>query len=87
MFFDDHKKAITTIMSKRHPRTGEMMMDKTPMKAEIVKTADGEMDGKHLAAQDMLAAHHSMSADKLREAMENFMDLHMHSKHSPKMGE
>jgi hypothetical protein len=77
MFFDDHAKSINTIMSKRHPK-GMVEMDQTPMKPEIVKTQDGEMDGKHLAAQDILAAHHSKSASKMREAMENFIDLHMH---------
>jgi len=76
MFFEDHKKAVGTIMSKRGPK-GEVTMDKTPMKPEIVKDEEGEMDGKHLAAQDIMAAHHSGSADKLKHALGNFVDLHM----------
>lgn len=74
MFFDDSKKTMTTIMSKRKP-SGEV--SQTPMKPEIVKTEDGELDGKHLAAQDILAAHHSQSAEQMMEAMGNFIDLHL----------
>ena len=77
MFFDDPKKMITTIMSKRGPKGGEHTMEPTPMKAEVMKDEEGEMDGKHLAAQDIIAAHHSKSPSQLKEAMENFIDLHM----------
>jgi hypothetical protein len=76
MFFDDHKKATTNIMAKRDAK-GERTMEPTPMKAEVVKDEDGMMDGKHLAAQDVMAAHHSGSAEQLSQALSNFVDLHL----------
>jgi len=76
MFFDDHKKAVTTIMSKRTPK-GEVSMSPSPMKMEVVKNEDGEVDGMHLAAQDILGAHHSKSPEQLMHALSNFIDLHM----------
>ncbi len=75
MFFDD-KRAITTIMGKRSAK-GERTMEPTPMKAEHTMEAPGEPDGKFLAAQDIMAAHHSGSAETLKQALGNFMDLHM----------
>lgn len=78
MFFDDHKKAVTSIMSKRSPK-GEVTMSPTPMKPEIHKAEGGEVDGRHLAAQDIIAAHHSKSPEALMEALGNFINLHLHS--------
>lgn len=75
MFIDDHKKAAMTILSKRK-KSGERAMEPTPMKAEEVKTEDGQLDGRHIAAQDMIAAHHEGSAQKLAEAMSAFIDMH-----------
>jgi hypothetical protein len=75
MFFDDPSKAYTTIIAKRGPK-GERTMEPTPMKPEIVKDESGELDGKHLAAQDILAAHHTGSAEDLNQALSNFIDLH-----------
>jgi hypothetical protein len=80
MFFDDEKKAVTTIMSRRSPK-GERTMEPTPMKNEEVKTEDGTIDPKHMAAQEIIAAHHSQSPEKLKEALGNFMDLHMSEAH------
>jgi hypothetical protein len=74
MFFDDHKKHVTSIMSKRSPK-GEAL-SQAPMKAEHVSDEAGEVDPRHLAAQDVLAAHHEKSPMKLMEALSNFIDLH-----------
>lgn len=78
MFFDDRKKVATTIVRKRHSN-GDVTAGPTPMKPEIFKSEGGEIDGKHAAAQDVLAAHHSASAGNLMEALGNFIDLHLHS--------
>lgn len=73
MIFHDKKKAITTIMAKRHPETGEVTS--APMKAELpTKSEDGEIDPRHSAAQDVLAAIHEKSAQKLSEAMTKFFE-------------
>ena len=64
-----------TIMSKRHPKDGETMS--SPMKSEIHKDEDGEIDGRHAAAQDAIMAMHEKSPEKLMEALANFMDMHM----------
>lgn len=75
MFFDDHKKIVTTIMGKRKPG-GARVMDQTEVKPEIQKDEPGETDGLHAAAEDILGAHHSKSADHLKQALSNFIDLH-----------
>ena len=76
MFIWDKKKALTTIMS-RHSPDGTKTMEPTPMKMEVVKDADGEVDGRHLAAQGALAAINEKSPERFMESMKNFMDLHM----------
>ena len=75
MIIGDHKKAITTIMARRHPKDGTVIA--SPMKEEIVKSEDGEVDGRHTAAQDAIMAMHEKSPEKLMEALANFMDMHM----------
>lgn len=75
MFFDDPKKNAMTIIARRK-KNGERISGPAPMKQEIVKTEDGEIDGRHVAAQDMLAAQHEGSAQKFAEALGNFMDMH-----------
>lgn len=78
MFFDDRKKAVTSILSKRGHK-GDVTMHPTPMKPELHLNEGGQLDGKHLAAQDIIAAHHSKSAQSLMEALGNFINLHLHS--------
>jgi len=51
-------------------------MSPTEMKPEVVMDEGGEVDGRHLAAQEMIAAHKEGSAHKLMQAMMNFIDLH-----------
>lgn len=51
-------------------------MDQVPMASEVTKTEDGEIDGRHIAAQDMLGAMHEKSPQKLMEALANFIDIH-----------
>lgn len=80
MFMDDHRKIATIMVSKRN-KQGEQTMAPTPMKAESVKSEEGEVDPKHIAAQDVMAAFHSKSAQKLSEAMSNFLEIH-HSSQS-----
>lgn len=75
MFFDDHKKAITTMMAKRNAK-GEKISGPVPMKAEVVKKEDGEVDGRHVASQDMMAAFHEKSPERLMHALSNFVDIH-----------
>lgn len=75
MFFDDSRKAVTTIMAKRSPK-GEPLMSPTAMKKEVVKDEDGQDSGLHAAAQDIIAAHHEKSPHKLMEAMSNFINIH-----------
>lgn len=75
MFFDDHKKAAQTLIGRRDHR-GERIAQPTEMKAEIVKTEDGEVDGRHTAMQDFMSAHKEGSAAKMAQALSNFMDIH-----------
>lgn len=54
-------------------------MGPAPMKPEVVMNEGGEVDGRHLAAQDILGAHHEKSPEKLMEALSNFINLHLHA--------
>jgi hypothetical protein len=80
MFFDDHKKAITTIISKRHGKGGPKMMGPAIMKPEVSMSEGGELEGRHAAAQDIIGAHQEKSPEKLMHALANFIDLHLHEK-------
>lgn len=72
----DPKKAMQTIIARR--RGGEdMPTSHVAMKNEISKHESGEMDGRHMAAQEMIHAFEMKSPEKMKEAMGNFMDLHM----------
>lgn len=66
---------MATIMSGRKSASGEDL-GSAPMKPEIVKLEDGSMDGRHAASQDMMAAIHEKSPEKLMRAMANFYDIH-----------
>jgi hypothetical protein len=76
VFIHDQKRAITTMMAKRGPKGGEMLSGPAPMKAEEVMDEDRMPDGRHAAAQDMIAAFHEKSPEKLMQAMMNFHDIH-----------
>jgi hypothetical protein len=69
---------MQTIMSKRTPKGDKV--SEAPMKTEEVRTEDGQTDGRHVAAQDILAAIHGKSAEQLMHALANFHDLHASSK-------
>jgi len=75
MFFDDKKKLAHTLVAKRKA-TGERTSGPAPMVPEEHHTEEGELEPMHLAAEDIMAAHHEKSAGKLREALGNFIDLH-----------
>lgn len=75
MIMMDHKKAIMTMMAKRNPKDGSMSA--APMKPEIIKNEDGSMDGRHAAAEDIIMAMKEGSAEKMKQAMMNFHDLHV----------
>lgn len=82
MFFDEAKKDATIIVAKR---TGKGDKESSaPMKAESVKSEDGQPDGRHTAAQDIMAAIHEKSPEKLMQALANFHDLHSLESHKDK---
>jgi len=76
MILPDDKKRVATIISRRKGAKGENL-GAAPMVPEVVKHEDGSIDGRHVAAQDMIAAFHEKSPEKLMRAMANFHDLHM----------
>ncbi len=75
MILPDDKKRIATIIASRKSAKGEDL-GAAPMQKEVVKDAAGEIDGRHLASQEMIAAFHEKSPEQLMRAMANFMDLH-----------
>ena len=82
MLIDDYKKNAMTIIGKRKP-SGERTMNPTPMKLEETKGEDGLSDPRHAAAQEILAAHHEGSPEKISQALANFIDIHMNKPESP----
>lgn len=79
----DHKKAVQTIMQRRKAGGGEIIAGPAPMKPEVVKDEDGEMEPRHVAAQDIMAAMHEKSPERLMGALSNFVDIHMNRKDEP----
>ena len=78
MIIYDQKKAVGTIMASRKHSDGSTTT--AAMKPQRSTAEDGEVDGRHAAAQDVIAAMDQKDPQKLMEAMANFHDLHrMHS--------
>jgi hypothetical protein len=75
MIIPDMHKARMTVMKRRSPQ-GEDLAGPAPMQSEKVMSEDGEIDGRHVAAEDMMAAMGEKSPARLMEAMKNFIDLH-----------
>lgn len=73
----DKKQAMQTMLQKRRSGGGPIEASATEMKPEVVKDEDGEMDGRHMAAQDMMSAMNEKSPEKLMQSLANFMDLHL----------
>lgn len=76
MIFLDDKKRRETIMSSRKSAKGEDL-GAAEMKSEVVKDDDGVIDGRHVAAQDAMAALADKSPENFMRAMINMMDIHM----------
>lgn len=83
----DKKHQMQTIIARRKAGGGPLETAPTPMKPEIVMEEPGKLDGRHLAAQDMLAAIHEGSAEKFMDGMKNFMDIHSSKNESEPMPE
>ncbi len=75
MMMWDKKKTMESIMGRKNIDGSEASAP-APMKPEISKNEDGEIDGRHVAAQDMISAFHEKSPERLKEAMANFIDIH-----------
>lgn len=75
MLMWDKKRDMTSVMSQR--KKGDEDYGPAKMKNESSMEEDGSMDGRHMAAQDILAAHSEGSPEKVKQAMINFIDLHM----------
>ena len=72
----DKKRLVDSILKSSREEDGSQT-GPTLMKNEVVKTESGEIDGRHVAAEDMLSAFHERSPQRLMDAMGNFLDLHM----------
>lgn len=72
MIMDPHKTAIQ-IMRKR--KAG--MPEEPAQAAEPVQETDGDLDPRHMAAEDVMHAIHARSPHHLLEALKNFHDMHM----------
>ena len=84
MIIPDLKKRITTVMASRRSPSGEPLAGPAPMNPELPsKDEDGEVDGRHAAATDIISAMHEKSPAKMVEALANFMDMHSLRKSAP----
>lgn len=75
MILPDDKKRVATIISRRKSAKGENL-GAAPMVQEVVKHEDGSIDGLHVASQDLLAAIHEKSPEKLMKALMNWQEIH-----------
>lgn len=77
----DKKKQLQTIMARRRDGKGEAITAVAPVKPEVVKDDEGEINECHVAAQDILSAIHEKSPDALMRAMMAFIDLYESYEH------
>lgn len=78
----DPHKAVMTIMKRRKSGLMEPMKNELPTKEE-----DGNIDPRHLAAEDVMMAIKSQSPHHLMQALSNFHDMHlMHKEKEEQMG-
>ncbi len=82
MFFDDKRRAVTTMMARRSPK-GDKISGPAPMKNELVMDEDRVPDGRHMAAQDILAALYEKSPEALMKSLDNFMAIRASAPASP----
>lgn len=75
MIIPDKKRYMSVIMARRREPSGEVVSS-GEVKPEISREENGEIDGRHQAAQDALMAMSEKSPQKFMEAMGNFIDLH-----------
>lgn len=73
MFFDDHKKAVATMIAKRR---GAINSTPISMKSQMSREENGEIDGRHAAAEDAIAAFHEKDPHKVIKALSNYIDIH-----------
>lgn len=73
----DAKKMMSTLMQKRKSGGGPIEMGPTKMNPEEHMSEGGEIDGRHVAAQDVMMAMDSKSPEKLMKALANYIDLHL----------
>lgn len=71
----DIQKAREIMMAKRTPK-GERLSGPVAMKTEKAVTEEGDVDGRHVAAEDLVSALSEKSPQRVNEALKNFMDLH-----------
>ncbi len=76
MIVPDIKKAITTIMAKRPPKDSESPSGASPSHTDKPMIENGEIDGCHVAANDVMKAIEEKSPQKLMQALSNFLDMH-----------
>jgi hypothetical protein len=80
MYFDDHKRIATMISSRRNSNGEPKIVENVPMQNEVVKDEGGMIDGKHIAAQEIMGAIHSKSPMQLMEALSHFITIHHSAK-------
>lgn len=75
MIIHDQKKAMQSIMARRQGL--DQRVASAPLRQEVSMTEPGQIDGRHAAASDMLAAINDHSPQKLMESLANFHEMHL----------
>ena len=76
MIMMDPHKAVVAIIKKRQGAS----TDEQSAAGKLPQRDDGDLDPRHMAAEDIMTAFHSKDVQHLKEALGNFHDLHkMHS--------
>lgn len=79
MIILDKKKAMFSIMAKRHPKDGIESEMKAPVVAVEIKDADGETEPLFVAAQDIMLAIKDGKPEQLMEALKAFISMIEHN--------
>ena len=76
MIIHDKRKAMATIMASRKGKDSANVGPGTPVQPQRSMSEGGEIDPRHAAAEDVIAAMHESNPQKMMEALAAFHDLH-----------
>lgn len=78
MMMDPKKAAMSILKGRKSDMPPAMPAHPSSAKELPSKDSDGDLDPRHMAAEDVMQAIKEQHVGKLRDALANFHDIHAH---------